>query len=89
MDISPSGVAEQKRITVCFCSAREDEKLLNELKKHLHPLQRQELIELWHDRAIKAGSEWKPEIKKRTRDGPHSFAARRPGLHSFRLLLEC
>jgi hypothetical protein len=64
MDISTSGVVEQKRITVFFSSAREDEKLLNELKKHLHPFQRQKLIEHWQDREIKAGSEWESEVKK-------------------------
>jgi len=46
------------------CYAREDEALLNELWAHLIPLQREGLIELWHDRDISAGAEWEQEIKE-------------------------
>src|SRR5438128_8216509 len=48
----------------CHCYAHEDEALLNKLKTHLRPLQRQELIDVWHDRDISAGTEWEQEIKK-------------------------
>ena len=51
-------------ITIFFCYAREDEALLNKLKTHLRPLQRQGLITVWHDREISAGTVWEPEIKK-------------------------
>ncbi len=51
-------------ITIFFCYAHEDEVLLNQLKSHLKPLQRQGLIDLWHDRDISAGSEWEKEIDK-------------------------
>src|SRR3989442_1215578 len=51
-------------IKIFFCYAREDELLLNKLKTHLKPLQRQGLIDLWHDRDISAGREWEQEIKK-------------------------
>jgi hypothetical protein len=64
MDITASEAAEQKRVTVFFCYARKDEPLLNQLKNHLQPLQRQGLIKFWYDREIRAGSEWEPEIKK-------------------------
>src|SRR5579859_3839311 len=51
-------------ITIFSCYAREDEALLNKLKAHLRPLQRQGLIEVWYDRDIRAGAEWEPEIQK-------------------------
>ncbi len=51
-------------IKLIICYAREDEPLLNKLKSHLSPLQRQGLIEMWHDRDISAGTEWEQEISK-------------------------
>lgn len=49
-------------VKIFFCYAHEDEALLNKLKSHLRPLQRQGLIDVWHDRDISAGTEWKQEI---------------------------
>jgi hypothetical protein len=49
-------------VTIFFCYAHEDEALLKQLKAHLIPLQRQRVIDLWHDRDISAGSEWEQEI---------------------------
>jgi len=49
-------------IKIFFCYAHEDETLLNTLKKHLRPLQRQGLIDMWYDRDISAGTEWEHEI---------------------------
>ncbi len=51
-------------IQIFFCYAHEDELLLNKLKTHLRPLQRQGLIDLWHDRDISAGTEWEREISQ-------------------------
>lgn len=51
-------------VSVFFCYAHEDEALLNKLKTHLRPFQRQGLIDVWHDRDISAGTEWEREIKK-------------------------
>src|SRR6266851_1717169 len=51
-------------VTIFFCYAREDEALLNKLKTHLRPLQRQGLIDVWYDRDISAGTEWEQEIKE-------------------------
>jgi hypothetical protein len=51
-------------INIFFCYAREDEALLNKLKTHLRPLQRQSLIAVWHDRDISAGTEWEKEISQ-------------------------
>jgi TIR domain/AAA ATPase domain/Right handed beta helix region len=42
-----------------YCYAREDEKLRNELEKHLR---RQSHITGWHDRKISAGKEWADEV---------------------------
>src|SRR5690348_9236809 len=51
-------------VKIFFCYAHEDETLLNQLERHLSPLQREGLIEVWHDRNISAGTEWNQEIKK-------------------------
>jgi len=51
-------------VKIFFCYAREDETLLNKLKSHLKPLQREGLIEIWHDRDISAGKEWEREINE-------------------------
>jgi len=51
-------------VKIFFCYAHEDEPLLNKLKSHLSPLQRQGLIDVWHDRDISASSEWEQEIKE-------------------------
>ena len=51
-----------KPYRVFLCYAREDEKLLNQLRKHLKALQRQQYIEPWYDRDINAGSDWKKDI---------------------------
>ena len=53
---------EKKRVEIFCCYAHEDEALLNMLKRHLTPLRRQRLIEVWHDRDISAGTEWEQEI---------------------------
>src|SRR5437588_11802535 len=51
-------------VSIFFCYAHEDEDLLNKLKRHLWPLQRQGLITIWHDRDISAGTEWEQEISE-------------------------
>src|SRR5216684_5186433 len=51
-------------IKIYFSYAHEDEPLLNKLKSHLRPLQRQGLIDVWHDRDISAGTEWEREINQ-------------------------
>src|SRR5258708_36181350 len=60
-------------IKVFFCYAREDEALLNRLKKHLRLLQRKELIDVWYDREISAGSDWEQEIKQHLNDAQIIF----------------
>lgn len=51
-------------IKLFFCYAHEDEALLDKLKAYLRPLQRQGLIDVWHDRNISAGAEWEHEISE-------------------------
>src|SRR5215472_14257957 len=51
-------------ISIFICYARKDEALLNELKTHLKPLERQGLIRLWYDRDISIGTEWEPQIMR-------------------------
>ncbi|HEU5381515.1 MAG TPA: 4'-phosphopantetheinyl transferase superfamily protein [Ktedonobacteraceae bacterium] len=48
-------------LRIFFCYAQKDEKLFLELRKHFTGLQREGLIELWHDQDISAGKEWEPE----------------------------
>ncbi|HEX8179047.1 MAG TPA: COR domain-containing protein [Pyrinomonadaceae bacterium] len=45
-----------------YSYSHKDETLRNELETHLKLLQRQGLIETWHDRKIEAGDEWKRKI---------------------------
>ncbi|AKG24904.1 TIR domain-containing protein [Calothrix sp. 336/3] len=52
-------------IEVFFSYAHEDEKLRDELEKHLKLLQRQGVIKAWHNREISAGKEWAGEIDAR------------------------
>src|SRR4051812_25942213 len=47
---------------VFFSYSHADEALRDELEKHLKILQRQGIIEMWHDRRIGAGSELHGEI---------------------------
>ena len=54
-----------ERINVFLAYAHEDEKLLERLKRHLSPLIRPGLIDVWYDRVINAGEEWQQEIKER------------------------
>src|SRR5438105_103359 len=51
-------------VKIFCCYAHEDEPLLNKLKTHLSPLQRQDLIDIWHDRDISPGTEWEQEVRK-------------------------
>src|SRR5437660_9443715 len=52
----------EKPLNVFYSYAHKDEKLRDELGKHLYPLKRQGLIVDWYDRDISAGKEWEQEI---------------------------
>ncbi len=47
---------------IFYSYAHKDEKLRDELDKHLYNLQRQGLITEWYDRDISAGTEWERDI---------------------------
>ena len=49
-------------VEVFYSYAQADEKLRNELDKHLSLLKRQGQISAWHEREIGAGQEWAQEI---------------------------
>jgi tetratricopeptide (TPR) repeat protein len=49
-------------IEVFFSYSHGDEKLKNDLLKHLSVMQHQKVISAWHDRKIGAGGEWAKEI---------------------------
>ena len=51
-------------VEVLCCYAREDQKYLNELKKHLIPLQKQGLISIWNDADITPGTNWDWQINE-------------------------
>lgn len=49
-------------IKIFFSYAQEDQKLRDDLDKHLAALKRSGYIVTWHDRAIQAGMPWKDEV---------------------------
>ena len=53
---------QKQPVRLFYSYSRKDERLRNELEIHLKLLQRQGLIEPWHDRKIEAGDEWKHKI---------------------------
>ncbi|MBV9614115.1 MAG: toll/interleukin-1 receptor domain-containing protein [Ktedonobacteraceae bacterium] len=52
-------------VTVLLCYAPEDQRLANDLKKHLSLLERNAFITIWDDGDIGPGMEWEQETKKR------------------------
>lgn len=57
-------------ISIFCCYAHEDEKLLNKLKAHLSPLQKGNIIDMWYDRDIRAGTEWGHDIDHHLNTSP-------------------
>src|SRR2546421_13002459 len=51
-------------VEVFYSYAHEEEKLRDELKKHLSNLKRQGVITNWYDRDISAGKVWNEEIER-------------------------
>ena len=52
----------KKTIEIFYSYAHEDEKMRQQLEKHLSLLKNQHFISGWKDRDIKAGEEWKGKI---------------------------
>ena len=59
---SESSEKTEYAVTIFFSYAHKDEALRKELEKHLKVLQHQGLINMWYDRKISAGTEWKLQI---------------------------
>lgn len=57
-------VQSNQAIEVFYSYAQEDEKLREQLEKHLSSLKREGVITDWHNRKIGAGKEWQHEIDK-------------------------
>ncbi len=55
---------ERALLSLAISYAHEDEQRVDCLKKHLSSFRRQGLIDLWYDRYIDAGSDFKSEIGK-------------------------
>lgn len=51
-------------LNIFCCYAREDRVLMENLRKHLKPLQRRGFITIWSDMDINAGDAWEDEIKR-------------------------
>src|SRR5437660_37618 len=51
-------------LQVFYSYAHEDQQLRDKLERALTPLEREGLIQGWHDRQIGAGTEWKDSIDK-------------------------
>lgn len=54
--------AASNPVKIFYSYSHRDEDLVNELQTHLMALQRQGLIDQWHDRRIGPGEEWRGEI---------------------------
>src|SRR5215469_6153707 len=52
-------------LEIFCCYAREDQEMLEYLKKHLMPLQRQSQIRIWSDTNLSAGMEWEKDLHRR------------------------
>ena len=55
-------------VRLFYSYSHEDEALRDKLQKHLAILQRQNVIEQWHDRRITAGREWEGQIDQHLED---------------------
>jgi len=58
----PELIDVTRPLRVFFSYSHADERLRDELAKHLRILERQGIIEAWHDRRIEAGECWENEI---------------------------
>src|SRR5436190_24082889 len=60
-----TGRRREARISVFLSYAHRDERLREELSKHLSPLRRSALIETWDDRKIRPGADLDSAIDER------------------------
>ncbi len=55
---------QQKKILIYCSYAHKDNELRDQLETHLSSLKQQGIINVWHDRDISAGTEWKEETDR-------------------------
>jgi TIR domain len=53
----------EEKLNVFIAYAHEDEAYCEQLQRHLSPLIRNDFINVWYDRIVGAGKEWRKEIK--------------------------
>ena len=51
----------EQKVEIFLCYARKDQAMLNDLKIHLVPMVRLDLINMWHDADISPGTAWEEE----------------------------
>ncbi|MCP5113057.1 MAG: TIR domain-containing protein, partial [bacterium] len=61
-------MAKARSIKLFISYSRKDQALREELDNHLAGLKRSKLIDVWHDRAIKPGEDFKTEIDRNLND---------------------
>lgn len=54
----------ERKVEIFLCYARKDQAMLNELRTHLVPMVRLNLINIWQDVDISPGAAWEEEIDK-------------------------
>ena len=54
----------ERKVKIFCCYTREDINYLEELIKHMGPMKRGGLIDIWNDDSIGPGKEWEKEIRK-------------------------
>ena len=63
--VAPAGNVRTERLKVFISYSHLDEALKDRLVKHLRPLERENLIQVWVDHQILAGDDWDKKIAKR------------------------
>ncbi len=58
----PAQLPRREALRVVISYSHRDEELMNVLRSQLRGLELRGLIEVWHDRDLRAGDEWSPEI---------------------------
>ncbi len=59
---APTEIPRRKALRVVISYSHRDENLMNVLRSQLRGLELRGLIDVWHDRELRAGDKWSPEI---------------------------
>ena len=60
--VALAGSTKSSALKIFISYSHADEAIKNDLQKHLRPLERMDLIKLWHDRKLLPGDTWDKEI---------------------------